>query len=318
MSKCSNPDCVPSIFCHEGNEPQSSCPNFHGNKATVEAGKASKSKAVKKSQLTWDGVAFKTEDLSKVTYRNLPIIIGIMGKADAGKTTFLAMLYTLLLRGEKFEKFNFAGSKSLLGWDELYHKLKVKKNKVAFPDPTPVEYLRLHHLALKDRLLRLYDVFLCDASGEVFSDWSQNRDDIRADNARWVYSHSTAFILFIDCDDLIKRKNRAKTEIIDIAQMMLHDIKDRAVIAVWSKADLKEQVHEVIQADLSNELVSMFENFNQIDISNFSQDDPDSLVHENNIKVIDWLLARLVEPTAVGFQIQSSKSDDPFIYYKGR
>jgi len=317
MSKCSNTDCVPSIFCHEGHE-QAECPNFHGNKIKVEAGKTAKAKATRKSQLSWEGIAFKTDDLSKITYRNLPIIFGIMGKADAGKTTFLAMLYTLMLRGEKFESFHFSGSKSLLGWDELYHKLKVKKNQVAFPDPTPVEYLRLHHLALKDQASRLYDIFLSDASGEVFSDWSQDRDDVRADNARWVYAHSTAFILFIDCDDLIKRQNRAKTEIIDIAQMMLYDLKERPVVAVWSKADLKNKIHHVILDDLTAELNSMFADFVQIDISNFSKDDPDALVHENNIKVIDWLLARALEPTAKDFLIQSSKSNDPFIYYKGR
>ncbi len=260
----------------------------------------------------------KTEDISRISYRNLPIILGVIGKADAGKTTFLAMLYTLLLRGERFSGYNFAGSKTLLGWDELYYKLKVQKNKVAFPDPTPVEYLRLHHLALKNSAAKLFDLFLCDASGEVFSYWSQNRDDVRADNARWVYRHANAFILFIDCDDLIARKNKAKTEIIDIAQMLQYDLKNRPVIAVWSKADKKEKVHKTIQESLSVELTEMFPQFTEIDISNFSKDDPDALVHENNIKVIDWLLEQLTLPTGVTFDHPVINSKDPFLFYQGK
>ena len=108
---------------------------------------------------------------------------------------------------------------------------------------------------------QLKDIFISDASGEVFSYWSQNRDDANAENARWIYERSNAFILFIDCEDLVVRKNLAKTEIIDIAQMLLHDLKDRPVIAVWSKSDKKGEIHAKIKDSLKDELQSLFVNY---------------------------------------------------------
>lgn len=314
---CSNPDCVPSIICHVGCDDKQNCTYWQGNKEAKNPAKPTGGKATLKSSVSWEGNPLKTEQLALLSFRNFPIIVGIVGKADAGKTTFLAMLYTLLLRGEKFQGYNFAGSKTILGWDELYHKLKVQQSQVAFPDPTPVEYLRLHHLALKSFDGRLNDLFLADASGEVFSWWSQNRDDIRADNSRWVYRFANAFILFIDCEDLINRKNKAKTEIVDIAQMLLHDLGERPVIAVWSKADKKDLVHANIRQTLSQELGEMFVNFKEIDISNFSKDDPDALVHENNLKVIDWLMDELTQPSKIVFELPVIHTTDPFLNYKG-
>ncbi len=56
--------------------------------------------------------------------------------------------------------------------------------------------------------------------------------------------NSNGFILFIDCDDLIKRKNRAKTEIIDIAEMLKSDLKNKPVLNVFEvrKLHLKGEV----------------------------------------------------------------------------
>lgn len=189
--------------------------------------------------MPWTGDAFTIEELSKVTYRNTPVIIGIVGKVDAGKTTYLAMLFTLLLRGTKFKEFDFCGTKTINAWDSLYQKLKIQQEGVMFPEPTPAQYIRLLHLALRNKAKRLKDIFISDASGEVFSIWSKNRNDTNTENARWVYEHSNAFILFIDCEDLISRKALARDEIIDMAQMLKHDLKGRPVVAVWSKSDKK-------------------------------------------------------------------------------
>jgi len=78
------------------------------------------------------------------------------------------MLYTLLLSGKKLKEFHFAGTKTILGWDELYHRLKLKKGNVAFPQPTPVTSNRLYHLALRSEEGLLKDVLFADASGEYF------------------------------------------------------------------------------------------------------------------------------------------------------
>ena len=181
--------------------------------------------------------------------------------------------YTLLFNGVQFEKYGFSGSKTVIGWDKLYHKLKVVNKKVSLPAPTPSNYLRLLHLALRDSENKMKDILISDASGEVFSFWSQNINDSRAENARWIYKNSNGFVLFIDCEDLIKRKNLAKTEIIDIAEMLKNNLKERPVIVVWSKADLKVEIHPKIIENLHLELAGILTNYCELDISNFPSGD---------------------------------------------
>lgn len=317
--KCSNPECAAPLSCHEGKENHIDC-EFWTKQETIKQEKNKTfPKTTKTSTFPWSGEAFTIEESSQVSIRNSPKIIGVVGKADAGKTTYLAMLFTLLLRGGKFKEFNFSGTKTIKAWDELYHKLKVQKDKVVFPDPTPAQYIRLLHLALRNNKGNLKDILLTDASGEVFSIWSQNMEDNNAENARWVYKHANAFILFIDCADLLARKNSAKTEIIDIAQMLKHDLKDRPIIAVWSKSDKKDEVHPKIKESLREELKSTFVNYNEIDISNFSTDDPDILVHQNNISVIDWLLSEIFLNSGLEIKIENSNTrGDIFLNYKGK
>lgn len=316
--KCSNPDCAAPISCHEGKEKHTECEFWMRSNAPKSKTKITPKKE-KKSDLPWTGDALTIDELHKVTYRNTPIIIGVIGKADAGKTTYLAMLFTLLLRGTKLKDFDFCGTKTINAWDELYQKLKVQQEGVKFPDPTPAQYIRLLHLALRNHSKKLKDVLISDASGEVFSIWSKNRNDVNAENARWVYEHSNAFILFIDCDDLINRKAQAKTDIVDMAQMLKHDLRNRPVIAVWSKSDKKEEVHQVIREKLQGELKELFENYKEIDISNFSSDDPDVLVHKNNIAVLDWLLFKVFSLQKSAILIENDNTgNDIFLNYKSR
>lgn len=315
--KCSKyPDCPAPSHCHEGNE-VTTCEFWLANNSKTEIKKEKPIKEQKKSNLPWTGEAFLVDDIPMVSFRSSPIILGIVGKADAGKTTFLAMLYTLLLNGKTFDKFSFAGTKTIIGWDELHHKLKIEKNDVAFPDPTDPRYHRLFHFALRNREGILKDVLLSDASGEAFSLWSQNRENTNAEGARWIYEHSHGFILFVDCQDLIDAKNSAKTEITDIAQMLKHDLRNRPVIAVWSKSDKKDQVHAKIKDTLKEELASMFLNYTELDISNFPADEPDPVVHENNLRVIDWLLSQIIKPVGKELVVDLSISTDLFLNYKG-
>ena len=315
--KCSNPECIAPTHCHDDEENYLKCPLWLKNNSETEK-KEKRPKEVKNTSLSWSGEVFKIEDIAQVSRRNSPILIGLVGRADAGKTTFLAMIYTLLFNGGKFQDYDFAGTKTILGWDKLYHGLKLMKNKVRLHDPTLPSYHRLLHLALRNKNNQLKDIFLSEASGETFSAWSQNKDDTSAENARWIYANSHAFILFIDCKDLIDRKNVAKTEIIDIAQMLQDDLQDRPVIAVWSKADEKNNILPKIKDSLKEELQNLFSNYTEIDISNFPTDIPDKLVHSNNLKVIDWSLNNILVPTGNDLFIENTYNNDLFLNYKGK
>lgn len=316
--ECKLKECgAPEVRCHLDKDDCTQCENFV-TETTEKKIKKEKAAEIKKSSLGWNGKAFTTDELGLVTSRTSPIIIGVVGRADAGKTSFLAMLYTLLLSGKKIKDYDFAGTKTILGWDELYHRLKFKKGNVAFPQPTPVSSNRLYHLALRNEEQQLKDVLFADASGEVFTLWSVNRNDENADNARWIYSNSNAFMLFIDCEALLTDKNAAKKEVMLIAQQLTSDLKDRPVIAVWSKSDKKKEVLPNIKETLKTELDNLFSNYTEIEISNFLEPGPDELVHINNLAVVDWLLEKIMIPSSPDLSLTEIVSDDLFINYKGK
>ncbi|RYZ84376.1 MAG: hypothetical protein EOP06_18170 [Proteobacteria bacterium] len=243
--------------------------------------------------MDYDGEALTIDKIQQISYRSSPLSIGIVGKADAGKTTFLAMLFTLLQKGKLFENYSFCGSKTLIGWDQLYHHLKVYQGSIQFPDPTPTGLLRVYHLALRAPKGALRDLLIYEASGETFYSWSRNRDDENAENARTIYRKANAFALFIDCADLAERKGLARAEIIGIAEMLRHKLDGRPVVAVWSKADRMSEVVPELKNAISDELKDMFGKIEEIEISNLSVTDPDILVHQNNVQLIDKLLEQM-------------------------
>jgi GTPase SAR1 family protein len=307
---------VAAISCHEGHDTITDCPFYTNNDEKKIVRKVSKKMSIK-SSLPWTGEALAIDELDKVTYRNSPVIIGIVGKADAGKTTYLAMLFTLFLRGAKLKDFSFSGTKTIHAWDRLYKTLQVQQDGVEFPDPTPSQYIRFLHLALRNNKNRLKDVLLSDIAGEVFSLWATNRNDTNAENARWIYKYANAFVLFIDCEDLIKRKAQAKNDIIDMAQMLKHDLRGRPVVVVWSKSDKKSEVHTIILEKLQEELSEIFIDLVEKDISNFSNDDPDILVHTNNVAVLDSLLAKIFVPVGLDIPIKDiHDKKDAFLNFK--
>jgi hypothetical protein len=318
QGKCKLKECAaPDVRCHLDYDDCTKCPNFIIENSDKKV-KREKTTEVKKSNLGWTGDAFTTDELSLISSRTSPILIGIIGKADAGKTTFLAMLYTLLLNGKKFKDYVFAGTKTILGWDELYHRLKLKKGGVPFPQVTPVNSNRIYHFALRDGNDLLKDILFADASGEVFTSWSVNRDDENAENARWIYSNSSAFMLFIDCEALLIDKNSAKREIMLIARQLTNDLKGRPVILVWSKADKIDQIIPIIKVSLKKELKNLFSNYSEIEVSNFLEPGPDELVHKNNLATVDWLLEELMLPSNPDLSLDEIVSEDLFINYKGK
>lgn len=317
MAKCTIVDCVAPLSCHEHGGNYLQCEHWLANNPPANE-KSSKSGRDSKPNLTWTGDSLKVSDINSVSSRSNPTIIGIVGKVDAGKTSFLGMLYTLLLNGRKLSCYDFVGSKTIIGWDELHFDLTIRKGKVKFPDPTAPGVNRLFHLALRNEDGQLKDILFSDASGETFWHWSQDRGDMSAANARWIHENSSGFILFIDCDALIKEMSSAKNEIIDIAQQLTHFLHGRPVIAVWSKSDKKGDVNEKIIQALRERLSSLFSNFKEIEISNLLGPRPDELVQKHNLQAIDWLLDKIMNRGASEPAINRIQTNDFFLNYRGR
>ncbi len=274
----------------------------------------------KKSRpLPWTGEPFQPMDISVVSQRSVPLIIGMVGGAEAGKTSYLGMLYTLIFNGKKFENWKFAGSYTLAAWETLAQYLKIKPDgSVVFAPTTPAnpDFYSLYHLAFKrDELFR--DILFADSSGEVFNDWAENVLAPNVENARWIYEKSSAFIFMVDCVALIEKRGAAKSAIIQMAEQVKANLNGRPVVVVWTKADRIKEVRENIKAALEEDLTTVFKDSQVFDVSNFSKSDPDRLCHKNNMEVTEYLLEQLNTPKLIQLIPEVPNIDDLFFKYQG-
>jgi len=318
--KCNKTDCpAPKGLCLEqASNDHPKCEHWQGTQTDQSVEK--QKKANKKAQsLPWTGEPFQPTDIEIVSQRSTPLIIGMVGSADAGKTSYLGMLYTLLFNGIKFNHWSFAGSCTLAAWETLAQYLKIKPNgKIEFAPPTPSnpDYYSLYHFALKrGNLFR--DVLFADSSGEVFKIWSEDVQDQNAENARWIYEKSSAFIFMVDSVALIERRGAAKSEIIQMAEQLAVNLRGRPVAVVWSKADEIGNIRETIKSALSDDLSQVLGDAQVFEVSNFSKSDSDKLCHQNNIAVTEYLLDKLNETKNIKLVPQVSTSDDMFFNYRG-
>jgi hypothetical protein len=229
------------------------------------------------------------------------------------------MLYTLLFNGKRLEHWQFAGSYTLAAWEMLAQYLKITPDgTVEFAPPTPSnpDFYSLYHLALKRRGL-FRDILFADSSGEVFKNWSVDVQDPDAENARWIYEKSSAFIFMVDSVALIKKRGKAKVEIIQIAEQLAANLNNRPVAVVWSKADEFENVPENIRNALEEDLAQVFSDSQVFKVSNFSKSDPDILCHKNNLAVFEYLLEELNEPRPINLIPQVGISNNLFFNYGG-
>ncbi len=318
--KCNKADCpAPKGLCLENlNNDHPKCEYWLGSQIDQPIEKQKKISGTAKS-LPWTGEPFLPTDIEIVSQRSSPLIIGMVGSADAGKTSYLGMLYTLLFNGIKFNHWSFAGSYTLAAWETLAQYLKIKPNgKLEFAPPTPSnpDYYSLYHLALKKEGL-FRDVLFADSSGEVFNIWSENTQDPNAENARWIYEKSSAFIFMVDSVALIERRGAAKSEIVQMAEQLAANLKGRPVAVVWSKADEIGNIRENIKNALSDDLSQVLGNAQVFEVSNFSKSDPDILCHKNNIAVTEYLLDKLNETKKIILAPQDGDLDEMFFNYKG-
>jgi len=294
------------------------CEHWLESQVSEEEAQSSKT-GVRPRSLPWTGEPFLPVDIDIVSQRSTPLIIGMVGSADAGKTSYLGMLYTLLFNGFKFNRWSFSGSYTLAAWETLAQYLRIRSNgSVAFAPPTPSnpDYYSLYHLAMKkDGILR--DVLFADSSGEVFKLWSENTEDQNAENARWIYEKSTGFIFMVDCKALIDRKGAAKNEIVQMAEQLAANLNGRPVAVVWSKSDEIDHIRGNIKESLTEDLFHLLGAAQVFEVSNFSKSDSDVLCHENNIAVTEYLLDELNKTKKIILELNSCESNNVFLNYAG-
>lgn len=319
--KCAKEGCyAPDDFCLELASPlHEQCQFFVKTEATEAPAKAAK-KLVAAKSIPWTGEWLQPEQLDLLTHRGTPKIIGLVGSSGAGKTSYLAMLYSLLFNGKRIENWDFAGSYTLNGWELQAKTLQVQEDgTIRNPDATPSDkdFYSLYHLALRHDGF-LHDILFADSSGEVFSKWADNVNDPAAENARWIYGNAHAFLFFVDCEAIIEQRGRARRDIVQVAEQVKSQLRGRPVVIVWSKADLAENMRENIVEAIKRGLSETFPGAISLEISNYSKSDSDKLCHINNVGVAKTVLNLLANPQPLRINPAPIQTDDFFFLYRGR
>lgn len=310
---------APDDFCVELASPQHEQCEFFVKAGTTEASATTIKSSAAATSIPWTGEWLQPEQLDLLAHRGTPKIIGLIGSSGAGKTTYLAMLYSLLFNGKLIENWDFAGSYTLNGWELQAKTLQVQENgTVRNPDATPSDkdFYSLYHLALRHDGF-LHDILFADSSGEVFSKWADNVNDPAAENARWIYSNAHAFLFFVDCEAIIEQRGRARRDIVQVAEQVKSGLRGRPVVIVWSKADLAENMRENIVEAIKRSLSDTFPGAISLEISNYSKSDSDQLCHVNNISVAETVLNLLANPQPLHIAPASIQTDDFFLLYRG-
>mgnify|MGYP000854546766 FL=1 len=242
---CSQESCfLQEVGCKLGHSDLGSCPFWTAPKADHEAA-ASPEPDDQRANPPWTGRSLGRSDLISVATRGRPTLIGLVGPAQSGKTTFLAALYLMLLQGGRIAEYTFAGSLTLDGWEGLAGWMRWAEIGCppTFPPHTSSaqgDHLPgILHLALRDRLGQRHDVLFTDAPGEWFSRWAVKANAQEAEGARWIVSNAAGFLLFADSENLAGSDfGTARRGLRDLMERLSPLLDGRPVGLIWSKSDI--------------------------------------------------------------------------------
>lgn len=320
MEKCAQASCfVPDTGCDLGHTDLSKCPIWHGAKVTDAADQDLSDEML----MPWSGSAFGLSDLGFVSGRGKPIVIGVVGPQNAGKTTLLAAWYLLLGRGlANTEGRPFAGSYTLLGWEAVASSMRwAPGQSPRFPPHTTSRGGRapgLLHLTFSDENNgRTADFLFTDAPGEWFQRWAINRDSDEGAGARWVSDNADAFIIVADREALAgESMGAARGSLQRIARRLGAERGDRPVALVWTKSDVN--IPPEMEEAVRGAVIDVMPDAAEHSVSVVGPPDADPLLNRGAglVELLQWAIG--VKRAGVRLPPLASTSDDPLFIYGNR
>jgi hypothetical protein len=316
--KCSQPSCFPDeTGCNvEGCQNINDCKYYNKADTNKEVEELETTLETEESiRIPWTGNSFGLTDLNFLTAFSRPILIGITGVANAGKTSFLASLYCLLRHGNQIGDYSFAGSLTLNGWEDIAWYLSWKENgNIQFPPHTANNSGRvpgLLHLALNNPSGEKTDLIFTDAPGEWFDYWRNSVNSENARGAKWIHDNSDAFLLFADCEMLVgSQRGQSKLQINSVADRLFERIETRPFGLIWSKSDIDI-------ADTTKEQI--LQHLNQNPYVHFSQfqtsvkEGHGGIFHKNICSSINWIIEKVKSNINSIPQLNSLLPEDMFL-----
>lgn len=320
MEKCERTTCfVPDIGCDLGHTNLSKCPSWRGATRTEEPAEDLTGEVL----LPWSGSAFGLSDLGFVSGRARPIVIGVVGPQNAGKTTLLAAWYLLLGRGlADLDGKIFAGSYTLSGWEAIAGAMRWSPGQAPrFPAHTTSRGGRapgLLHLSLRDPCDRdPIDFLFTDAPGEWFQKWALNRNSPEGVGALWVSDHADAFLVVADREALSgESMGSARSSLQLITKRLGSELRGRPVALVWSKADVSiaPEMEDAVRRAVTQAMPDTVEHFVSID----PVPDADPMLNKGTglVDLLSWVVG--IKRATVELPPPKASSVDPLFIYGSR
>lgn len=171
----------------------------------------------------YSGAALGASDAEVITLRSRTHLVVFAGAEGSGKTTVLASIYERLNQGP-FAGFRFAGSRSILGFEEICHLNRLASGGVQ-PDTQRTrltDETKYYHLALRavEPVAVRRDVLLSAMSGELFSMAKDSQED--AERLTFLRRADTIVVL-VDGERLANTAQRtsAQADAADILESLL-------------------------------------------------------------------------------------------------
>ena len=208
------------------------------------------------ASVPWSSGSLGLRDVSFVAAQGKPIVIGVVGPHNSGKTSLLTAIYLMMSQGAETRGLAFAGSYTLGAWESLAHHLRWTGGRApTFPPHTSRAQARvpgLLHLTLGETPpAQKLDILLTDAPGEWFARWAINEDAHDAEGARWVGRNADVLLVVVDSEALAgEERGLARNEIREIARRISSVRGNRPIALVWSKADVTapETIRDQVRA----------------------------------------------------------------------
>lgn len=312
---CNQSHCfVPDVGCADGHVDFTKCPNYRYRETEDSAPNG----ADDDERFPWTARQLGIVDLRFISATRRPHLIGIVGAADSGKTTLLCLLFLAIYRGHKVGPYRFAGSYSLLGWENIARYMQLNAgDAIQFPPHTPRtgRVPGLLHLAVAENNIRQREIVLTDASGEWFSAWTDKPGDETAAGARWIARHADRMLIIADTAALTGvNRGAARRELEFLIRRVKSEFGEIGVALVWTKSDLERPKR--IRQDVESHFLSCFPD---APIFTTGVPDSDNGRHDTTLQELDAVFSWAFEKHTrrVFHRAPEHHSSDPFISYRG-
>lgn len=318
MPQCERQTCfVPDTGCELGHLDRSKCQAWNAQ-ITQET---PESEPADEILLPWSGSALGLGDLSYVAGRGHPLVVGIIGPQNAGKTTLLGAWYLLVGRGGGPEGRKFAGSFSLEGWEATAGSLRWNPGQPPnFPPHTTSRSGRapglLHLSFYGTKQTQPTDYLLADAPGEWFQRWAVNRDSAEGTGARWIADHADIFILVADREALSSENmGSARSSLQLLARRLASERRARPVALVWTKSDI--EITSEMERSIRDAALGLMPDAAEFSVSITSSDARrESDTGVGFVELLDWVLK--TRRACVQLPTPTADRNDPLFMYGAR